>query len=98
MKAVLITTDNEKKSIEIKSIRDLKTKICSDFYKSPMEIIHLENNSCLIIDEEGKFKDLDFNELATKIAHDNNSISPSDYISGNAILINDIDEFDMLPN
>jgi hypothetical protein len=98
MKAVLITTDNEKKSIEIKSIRDLKTKICSDFYKSPMEIIHLENNSCLIIDEEGKFKDLDFNELATKIAHDNNSISPSDFVSGNAILINDIDEFDMLPN
>jgi len=97
MKAVLITTDNEKKSIEIKSIRDLKTKICSDFYKSPMEIINLENNSCLIIDEEGKFKDLNFNELATKIAHDNNSISPSDYISGNAILISDIDEFDMLP-
>jgi hypothetical protein len=98
MKAVLLTTDNEKKTIEIKSIRDLKTKICSDFYKSPMEIIHLENNSCIIIDEEGKFKDLDFNELATKIAHDNNSISPSDYVSGNAILISDIDEFDMLPN
>jgi hypothetical protein len=98
MKAVLLTTDNEKKNIEVKSIRDLKTKICSDFYKSPMEIIHLENNSCLIIDEEGKFKDLDFNELATTIARDNNSISPSDYISGNAILINDIDEFDMLDN
>jgi len=98
MKAVLITTDNEKKSIEIKSIRDLKTKICSDFYKSPMEVVHLENNSCLIIDEEGKFKDLDFNELATLIARDNNSISPSDYISGNAVLIEDIDEFDMLPN
>jgi len=98
MKAVLITTDNEKKSIEIKSIRDLKTKICSDFYKSPMEVVHLENNSCLIIDEEGKFKDLPFNELATKIADDNNSISPSDYISGNAVLIEDIDEFDMLPN
>jgi hypothetical protein len=98
MKAVLLTTDNEKKNIEVKSIRDLKTKICSDFYKSPMEIIHLENNSCLIIDEEGKFKDLDFNELATSIAHSNNSISPSDFISGNAILINDIDEFDMLDN
>jgi hypothetical protein len=98
MKAILLTTENEKKNIEIKSIRDLKTKICSDFYKSPMEVVHLENNSCLIIDEEGKFKDLDFNELATLIALDNNSISPSDYISGNAVLIEDIDEFDMLPN
>lgn len=98
MKAILLTTDNQKKHIEIKSIRDLISRICSDFYKSPMEIVNLQNNSCLIIDEEGKFKELEYNELATIISHEQNAILPSDYISGNAILIDDIDEFDMLPN
>lgn len=98
MKATLITTTNEKKSIEIKSIREVKNLVCSDFYKSPMEIINLFNNEFLIIDEEGKLKELEFNEIATEIAHDYQAIFPSDFIVGNVILINDIDEFDMLPD
>lgn len=98
MKATLITTTNEKKSIEIKSIREVKNLVCSDFYKSPMEIINLFNNEFLIIDEEGKLKELEFNEIATEIAHDFLAIFPSDFIVGNVILINDIDEFDMLPD
>jgi hypothetical protein len=51
----------------------------------------------LIIDEEGKLKELEFNEIATEIAHNYQAIFPSDFIVGNVILINDIDEFDMLP-
>ena len=98
MKATLITTTNEKKSIEIKSIRDVKNLVCSDFYKSSMEIINLFNNEFLIIDEEGKLKELEFNEIATTIAHDYQAILPSDFIVGNVILINDFDEFDMLPD
>jgi hypothetical protein len=97
MKVTLINTKNEKKTIEVKSIREVKNLICSDFYKSPMEIINLHNNEYLVIDEEGKLKQLEFNEIATEIAHDNQAIFPSDFIVGNVILINDIDEFDMLP-
>lgn len=98
MKATLITTTNEKKSIEIKLIREVKNLVCSDFYKSPMEIINLFNNEFLIIDEEGKLKELEFNEIATAIAHDYQAIFPSDFIVGNVMLINDIDEFNMLPD
>ena len=97
MKVTIINTKNEKKTIEVKSIREVKNLICSDFYKSPMEIINLHNNEYLVIDEEGKLKQLEFNEIATEIAHDNQAIFPSDFIVGNVILINDIDEFDMLP-
>jgi hypothetical protein len=97
MKVTFINTKNEKKTIEVKSIREVKNLICSDFYKSPMEIINLHNNEYLVIDEEGKLKQLEFNEIATEMAHDNQAIFPSDFIVGNVILINDIDEFDMLP-
>lgn len=97
MKVILITTTNEKKTIDVKSIRDVKNLVCSDFYKSPMEIINLFNNKFLIIDEEGKLKELEYNEIATTIAHENDAIFPSDVIVGNVLLINDIDEFDMLP-
>jgi hypothetical protein len=50
-----------------------------------------------VIDEEGKLKNLEINEIATQIAHENNSIYPSDYIVGDVLLVDDVDEFDALP-
>jgi hypothetical protein len=49
------------------------------------------------MDEEGKLKNLEINQLATEIAQENNSIYPSDYIVGDVLLIDDVDEFDSLP-
>jgi hypothetical protein len=50
----------------------------------------------MLLDEEGKLKGLEFNEEATRIAKEDNLIYPSDYIAGNAIIVDDVDEFDAL--
>jgi hypothetical protein len=50
-----------------------------------------------MIDDEGKLKNLEINEIATEIAHENNSIYPSDYIAGDVLFIDDVNEFDELP-
>jgi hypothetical protein len=97
MNALLITTDNFKKKVTIKTFEEAKQLVCSFGYNSPAEVIVLADGTFILIDEEGKLKNLKLNELATQIAHENNSIYPSDYIVGDVLLINDVDEFDLLP-
>jgi hypothetical protein len=50
----------------------------------------------MLLDEEGKLKGLEFNEEATRIAKEDNLIYPSDFIVGNVIIVDDVDEFDNL--
>ena len=75
-----------------------KSQDSKEDFKGTWIEIQKRGNEFLIIDEEGKLKELEFNEIATEIAHDYQAIFPSDFIVGNVILINDIDEFDMLPD
>jgi hypothetical protein len=49
-----------------------------------VEFVYLENNQILVVNEEGKINNLQFNPLATNIAINSNSV---DYIVGNALLI-----------
>ena len=51
----------------------------------------------MVIDEDGKLKNLEINEIATEIAHESNSIYPSDYIVGDVLVVDDVNEFDDLP-
>lgn len=97
MKALLITTSGVKSSITLTSFDSARKMICEYGYNSPLEVIGLEASQIMLIDEEGKLKNLPINELATEIAHENEAIYPSDYICGDVIIIEDIDEFDLLP-
>ena len=97
MDVTLITTDGRKRKISINTFDEARQMVCNYSYNSPAEIIVLMDGSFILIDEEGKLKNLDVNHEATKIAHDNNSIYPSDYIVGDVLLVDDVDEFDSLP-
>ena len=97
MIVILITTDGNKEKVTIKTFEEARQLVCSYKHNSPAEVIVLADGTFILMDEEGKLKNLKVNELATEIAHENNSIYPSDCIVGDVLLVNDVDEFDLLP-
>lgn len=97
MNVTLITTDGVKRKVNIKTFDEARQLVCNFQYNSPAEIIVMSNGTFIVIDEEGKLKNLKTNSLATQIAHESNSIYPSDYIVGDVLIVDDVDEFDALP-
>ena len=97
MNVTLITTDGKKRKVSINTFDDARQMVCNYQYNSSVEIIVLMDGSFILIDEEGKLKNLALNEVATEIAHENNCIYPSDCIVGDVLLVDDVDEFDSLP-
>jgi hypothetical protein len=97
MNVTLISTDGKRRKVNIKTFDEARKLVCNYQYNSPAEIIVMADGTFIVIDEEGKLKNLEINEIATQIAHENNSIYPSDYIVGDVLLVDDVDEFDALP-
>lgn len=52
-----------------------------------IEIVKLNDNVSMVIDEDGKNKDLDFNPTATTLAKLNKAIFDYDYIVGPAVFV-----------
>lgn len=52
-----------------------------------IELVHLNDNQFLVINEEGKLHNLPFNKKATYLAHAAHCIFASDYIVGDAVII-----------
>jgi hypothetical protein len=97
MNVTLITTDGNRKKVNIKTFDEARQLVCNYQYNSSAEIVVLMDGSFILLDEEGKLKKLPINVVATDIAQDNNCLYPSDYIVGDVLLVDDIDEFDSLP-
>lgn len=97
MNVILITADGNRKKINIETFSEARELVCNLKYNSPAEIIFLSDSSLILFDEEGKFKNLQTNKIATEIAHENNSIYPSDFIVGDVLLIDNVNQFDDLP-
>ena len=97
MNVILITTDGTRKKVNIETLDEARQLVCNYLYNSPAEIVVMSDGTFIVIDEEGKLKNLEINKVATQIAHDNNCIYPSDYIVGDVLLVDDVDEFDGLP-
>jgi hypothetical protein len=96
MQVTLITTEGDIKKVNIKSFKDAKHFVSKDFYESPIEVLTMSDGRLMLLDEEGKLKGLEYNEEATRRAKDDNLIYPSDFIVGNVIIVDDVDEFDSL--
>lgn len=96
MQVTLITTEGDIKKVNIKTFKDAKHFVSKDFYESPIEILCFSDGRLMLLDEEGKLKGLEYNEEATRRAKDDNLIYPSDFIVGNVIIVDDVDEFDSL--
>jgi hypothetical protein len=94
MNVILITTEGKKSNVSINTFDEARKLICNH---SSIEIIVLNDGAFLAFDEEGKLKKLEKNHLATEIAHENNSIYPSDYIVGDVLFVDKVNEFDELP-
>jgi len=97
MNVTLITTDGKKTKVNVNSFVEARELVCNQKYDSPAQIIVMLDGTFIMIDDEGKLKNLQINEIATEIAHENNSIYPSDYIAGDVLFIDDVNEFDELP-
>lgn len=96
MQVTLITTEGDIKKVNIKTFKDAKHFVSKDFYESSIEILYFSDGRLMLLDEEGKLKGLEYNEEATRRAKDDNLIFPSDFIAGNVIIVDDVDEFDSL--
>lgn len=77
-----IKPDNGKKF----SLKELQTYI-----GGYIELLSSNDHQYMVIDEEGKIKDKEYNEIATVIMED--ILAPGDYIAGNALII-DCNEID----
>jgi hypothetical protein len=97
MNVTLITTEGKKRKVNVNTFDEARQLVCNFKYDSSIEIIVLNDGTFMMIDENGKSRNSDLNEIATQIAHEKNSIFPSDYIVGDILLVDDIDEFDSLP-
>ena len=96
MQVTLITTEGYIKKVNVKTFKDAKHFVSKEHYESPIEILTMSDGRLILLDEEGKLKGLEFNEEATRIAKEDNLIYPSDFIVGNVIIVDDVDEFDNL--
>lgn len=96
MEAVFINESGNQQKVNIKSFRELKRYVCSKFRKSPIEVVYLNDGRVLVLDEEGKMKDLAINHQATKICHEFEAIFPSDYIVGDVVIFECFEDFDAL--
>lgn len=97
MNVTLIPVEGKKKIVSITTFDQARQIVCEYGYNSPAQILILMDGSFMVIDEEGKLKGLEINVRATEIAQENNLLYPSDYIVGDILLVDDVDEFDSLP-
>lgn len=97
MNVTLIPIEGKKKIVSINTFDQARQMVCNYAYNSPLQILVLMDGSFMIIDEEGKLKELEINVRATEIAQQNNLLYPSDYIVGDVLMVDDVDEFDALP-
>ena len=53
---------------------------------SPVQLLDVSENEYALINEEGKYRDMDYNSLATELL--DGIIFPGDYIVGNMMIVN----------
>jgi hypothetical protein len=97
MQVQLIRVNGEKVNINVTSFVEARAIVCGMHENDTAELISLNNGNYFLIDEEGKLKNFQVNPEATEMAHEAESIYPTDYIVGDVILITDVNEFDELP-
>ena len=92
--AKVIFTDGTVKEITPKNGTDFSLEEIKEYINGFLEVVWLrdEHNNIMIIDEEGKIKNLDSNITATDLAIQSKAIYPCDFIAGNAIVCS-MDQF-----
>lgn len=86
-KNILIKTDGSQSEVSPKDGQRFGLEELQGYVGGYIEIINLTANKALVINEEGKLFDLPLNQKATALAQFCGAIFPSDYIVGDAVVI-----------
>lgn len=96
MKVILIKTDGSTKGIKINSLEEARQIIYDFDYDRDFQELNLIDDCIILAQEKTGNTFSEVNQYATDLAIEMMAISPSDYITGDAILIEDTDEFEIL--
>lgn len=83
--ARIIKATGELEKIEPGNHSDFQLEELQKIVGGYIEIINLFNGKILVVNEEGKLKGLEQNEIATTIAHDADAIADWDCIVGDVL-------------
>lgn len=72
--------------ISPKNGKKFELKEAQKLVRGYIQILPLDEETVMIIDEEGKFKHNIANSTATRIAEQDNALFPGDYIVGDVII------------
>ena len=84
--AEIIYPNGESLPFEPKDGKEFSLKELQDAVGGLIEVVSLSNGKLMIINEEGKFKNLESNHVATELFTPESRIFP-DHIVGNAIVM-----------
>lgn len=77
LKGILIKSDGDYQVIDYEDSLDFLHNVVGGY----IEYVPIKDNICMIINEEGKLKGLDINDIATSL------ISFNDFIVGNVLIV-----------
>lgn len=84
---LVLHSDGARTAVHPKDFKKFTLEELQTLVGGYIETVRLTSDRVLIINENGKYENLPFNESATALAHACNAIFPSDFIVGDAVLI-----------
>lgn len=84
---IVIHTDGALTAVKPKDFKKFTLEELQAFVGGFILVINLTEDKLLVVNEEGKLHNLPVNEKATALAHGCNAIFASDYIVGDAVVI-----------
>ncbi len=87
--ATLIKTNGEQTQIQPNQPPHFTLEELQGCVGGLIELITLSGGRLMICNEEGKIDNLELNQGATRMAHDDEAIFEEDYIAGDVLIIND---------
>ena len=87
MQATVILPNSEVDSISLLQEDAARLRQLQELVGGHIETVSLSGERCMVINENGKDGPHMINNTATAIAHEAQSIMPSDYIAGVAVIL-----------
>ena len=84
--AYLVHTDGRKEEVKPKNGTDFSLEELQGFVGGYIQILHMGRGDLMVVDEEGKLKNLPHNRDATALAYFNGKLFKGDYIVGTVLI------------
>lgn len=84
----IVKTDGSKHVITPQVGTKFNLEELQEFVGGYIQVINLNEEQCMVVNENGKLYHLEMNAEASVIAHSFRAIFPNDFIFGDAVIIN----------